>query len=85
MADQYDNNNSGALFKNGDKQEGDNRPDYKGPCEVNGVPMRVAAWVKSSKAGDRYMSLSFEPPYEGEKGKPAAPGANLPEPEDIPF
>lgn len=83
MAD-YDDTNRGALFKN-DKEGNDNRPDYKGPLNVEGKEWRVAAWLKESKAGNKYLSLSVEPPYESDNGKPAAPAANLPEPEDVPF
>jgi len=59
---QYDNTNSGALFKN-DKKETANHPDYKGQINVNGVEYWVSAWIKPMKqdASKRYMSLSVQP------------------------
>lgn len=56
---EYDNNNSGALFKN-DKQGNEKRPDYKGKSEVAGVEYYVSAWIRQSKAGQTYMSLKYE-------------------------
>ena len=41
---QYDNNNSGALFKN-DKKTLEKHPDYRGEAEVNGQKYYVSpAW-----------------------------------------
>jgi uncharacterized protein (DUF736 family) len=55
---QYDNNNSGALFKN-DKKTHEKHPDYRGEAEINGQKYRVSSWLKTSKAGNKFMSLSF--------------------------
>jgi len=56
----HDNTNSGALFKN-DKQGKETRPDYRGTLDVNGQQFWISAWLKSSKAGQKYMSLSVQP------------------------
>ncbi len=53
--------NSGALFKN-DQKKTDNHPDYTGKVKVNGREMRIAAWLKASKGGKGFMSLSFSEP-----------------------
>lgn len=53
----YDNTNSGALFKN-DKKETDNHPDYRGSLNVDGREFWVSSWIKTSKKGQKYMSLS---------------------------
>jgi uncharacterized protein (DUF736 family) len=53
----YDNTNSGALFKNKDKAN-DKHPDYRGNLNAGGVEYYVASWLKTSKAGEKYMSLS---------------------------
>ncbi len=37
----YDNTNSGALFKNNTKEEGDSRPDMTGVVDVNGKEYRL--------------------------------------------
>jgi hypothetical protein len=53
----YDNTNSGALFKNNRKEEGSNQPDMTGVLDVEGTDYRVSAWSNESKAGTKYLSL----------------------------
>ena len=71
----YDNTNRGALFANKERR-GENDPNARGTLNVGGVEYWVSAWTKTSKAGDRYQSLSVTPKedkgaYKG--AKPAAP------------
>lgn len=56
----YDNTNRGALFKNNERAS-DNHPDYRGRINVDGVEYWLSAWLRTSKAGDKYMSLSVQP------------------------
>jgi len=85
----YDNSNRGALFKN-NKQGNERRPDYTGTLNVAGTDYQLSAWLKSSKGGDKYMSLSVQPKRGAddkrpERGQPVAASA-APEFEDeIPF
>jgi uncharacterized protein (DUF736 family) len=60
MADQYDDTNRGAIFKN-DKTS-DNQPDYTGKINVDGVEKRIALWIRESKSGTKYMSASISDP-----------------------
>lgn len=62
----HDNTNSGALFKN-DKEGKESRPDYRGQLNVNGTDYWISAWLKSSKAGQKYMSLSVKPKQETDR------------------
>jgi hypothetical protein len=55
----YDNTNRGALFKN-DRKEADNHPDYTGELDVDGTPYWVNGWIKTSKKGTKFMSLSVK-------------------------
>ena len=81
---EYDNNNSGALFKN-DKQGNEKRPDYKGSAEVDGRQYWVSAWIKQSKSGQTFMSLRYEP-KEAQAGSAPAPAATPAVDDDnIPF
>lgn len=80
---EYDNNNSGALFKN-DKQGNEKRPDYKGSAEVDGRQYWVSAWIKQSKAGQTFMSLRYEPKDAQAGGAPAPAAAPVAD-DDIPF
>lgn len=57
---QYDNNNRGALFKN-NKRTNEKQPEYNGSVEVNNVEYYISAWVKESKNGQKFFSLSFTP------------------------
>jgi hypothetical protein len=89
MADQqYDNTNRGALFKNNDKVE-DNHPDYRGNINVDGEEFWLSAWLKTSKNGMKYMSLSIKPKDADaaqSKKKPAGGGSASRDLDDgIPF
>jgi uncharacterized protein (DUF736 family) len=66
----YDNNLSGALFKN-DKKETEKHPDYKGSCEIDGTEYWVSSWLNESKNGRKYLSLKFIP-KDGQKPAQAA-------------
>jgi len=57
MAD-YDNTNTGALFKN-DKKASEKHPDYKGSANVDGTEYWVSAWIKTSKNGQTFMSFAY--------------------------
>jgi uncharacterized protein (DUF736 family) len=66
----YDNRNTGALFKNEDK-ESEKHPDYRGPLNVDGREFWISGWLKISRKGTKYMSLSIKP-QDAEKSKPKA-------------
>lgn len=75
MADTYDDEMRGVLFKNKDKTPGDKRPDYKGHVQVGGNRLELAAWLRaSSRTGEKFMSLSLEVP------KPKGTGGAAPAP-----
>jgi Holliday junction resolvase len=79
----FDNTNRGALFRN-EKRRDDNDPLYRGSINVNGVEFYLNAWVKSSKAGRTYMSLSVKPkPEDTPSRKSAAPRTDFDD--DVPF
>jgi len=69
----YDNTNRGALFKNEDKQS-DKHADYRGNINVGGQEFWLDAWIKKSKGGKTYMSLSCKPKMAQEhQGAPRNP------------
>jgi uncharacterized protein (DUF736 family) len=77
--------NVGVLFRNDDKKS-EKYPDYTGRCTVNGVELRLAAWIKTGARG-KYMSLSFSEP-RGQQER--APEKTIPRAQDdfdseIPF
>jgi len=79
---QYDNTNSGTLFKN-DKGDNDKRPDYKGNIDINGVEYNLSAWVKVMKSGNgKYLSLKVDAKKDAPVAKHVAEQDDLSE---IPF
>lgn len=79
----YDNTNSGALFKNDQKQT-DKHPDYRGSINVNGEEFWLSAWLKTSKAGKKFMSLNVsakDKQGQPERRQDSAPPVD----DDIPF
>jgi hypothetical protein len=63
MSQEYDNTNRGALFRN-DRKEKDSHPDHQGTINVEGVEYWLSAWVKTSKKGQKFFSLSVKPKEE---------------------
>jgi uncharacterized protein (DUF736 family) len=57
---EYDDTDRGALFRN-TKKETEKHPDHTGSLNVGGVDYWLSAWVRESKAGQKYFSLSVRP------------------------
>ena len=89
---EYDNTNRGVLFRD-ENPKSEKAPSHTGTLNVNGTEYRVAAWVKVSKAGNKFFSLSVSPkdekpqnvrPSSAERAaKPAPTIADMTD--DIPF
>lgn len=80
MAD-YDNTNRGVLFRN-QRKETEKHPDYTGKIDVDGRELRLAAWIRTSKNGNKFMSLSVSEPQERTDSQEAAGGGFN---DEIPF
>ena len=66
---EYDSTNTGVLFKNDSQNE--RAPSYKGKINVDGKDYELAAWIRESKAGTKFMSLKVQEPFKKEeKPKP---------------
>lgn len=74
---------SGTLFKVLEKKN-EKGPDYTGDCMIEGTVFRMAAWIRESEAGRKYMSFKFEPKEE-QAAKPAAKKSRPVEDSDVPF
>lgn len=88
---QYDNEKRFALHKN-DKDGNEKRPDYKGTMQLNGVEYVLSAWIRTSKAGNKYMSGAMEEKKTRADAQSASDGfakvkAAVTEPteDDVPF
>ena len=53
-------NNTGALFSNAENKKTDKHPDYRGKVMVENKEMNISAWLNTSKAGKKYLSLKFD-------------------------
>jgi uncharacterized protein (DUF736 family) len=66
-----DRDNSGVLFRNDRKTE-EKHPDYTGTVTIMTEKWRLAGWIKKSKAGRSYLSLSVQPDNRPEQAPKAA-------------
>jgi hypothetical protein len=57
----YDNTDRGVLFSNKERKEKDTDADYSGTINVGGTDYWLNAWITTSKAGKKFMSLSVKP------------------------
>jgi uncharacterized protein (DUF736 family) len=73
----------GSLFKNDEKLT-EAHPDYKGTCMIDDKKFYISAWIKESREGIKYMSLSIQPPLQKSSAltKPRKPERDD---EDVPF
>jgi len=63
MAQEYDNTNSFALFKNNKTKE--TQPDYTGRITLEGnKEKRLSAWLRQDKNGNSYMSGQMSESYD---------------------
>jgi hypothetical protein len=72
----YDDKNRGTLFRN-DRKDGDKSPDYKGSLNVGGVDHWISGWIRQSKTGNKFMSLSVKPKEEAAPAKKALARSDL--------
>jgi uncharacterized protein (DUF736 family) len=50
----------GSLFRN-DRKQSTNHPDYRGDLKVEGIEFKLAGWVKETRDGRKFLSLSAMP------------------------
>ena len=76
----YDNTNRGVLFKN-ERRQADTDADYRGSINASGQDYWLNAWLKTSKAGEKFMSLSVRP----KQAATARPIPGRSDEDEIPF
>jgi len=82
---EYDNTNRGVLFRN-DKKESEKHPDFTGSIDVGGVDHYLSGWIKESKQGKKFFSLSVKAKQEtAQKAVQAAKQVVEDFDDDLPF
>jgi hypothetical protein len=94
MSDGKKFDNSGSLWPNDYKEEGDNKPNMKGKLTVDGKEYEISAWTKTTDDNRRFLSLSVQKPWkERQSGgggsapassEPSAPASSA-DKDDLPF
>lgn len=60
---EYDNTNTGVLFKN--ESDNEKAPVYKGKINVDGKEYELAAWIREAKSGKgKFLSLKVQEPRQ---------------------
>jgi hypothetical protein len=74
MSKQYDNTNTGRLFRNERMRPEKQDPEYTGDANFEGQDYWVSAWINETNAGKKYFRMKFKPKTEsGTRPQPQAP------------
>jgi hypothetical protein len=85
MAGQYDNTNTGVLFK-AKERKSERSPEYTGSVNVNGTEFWLNGWVKeSTKDGSKFFSLSLREKETQQVAAKEAASYSQESDDDIPF
>ena len=60
MTQKFDDTNRGVLFRDEKKAKPEDR-DYSGSINIGGTEYWLSGWVKTSKKGSKFLSLSVKP------------------------
>jgi hypothetical protein len=80
----------GFLIRIKDKKT-ERHPDFEGELPIAGKKYLLAGWVRISKKGNKYLSLSVRPHPDQDQDRNGSPAASLKpepqeaEPDEIPF
>lgn len=72
----YDNEKSGALFRNKKKAQ-EKQPDYYGTCEIEGKVYRISAWVNKSNKGEQYLKMKYQEEEQEKNSVPSTAAEDL--------
>lgn len=76
--------NSGTLFKENEKKN-ERGPDYTGDANIGGEVYRMAAWIRESESGRKFMSFKFTPKEERAAASAPQKRRQVDDDESIPF
>jgi hypothetical protein len=58
MVEKFDDTNRGVLFNERDRKATEKDRDYSGKINIEGREFWLSAWIKTSKKGTKFLSLS---------------------------
>ena len=86
MSEDYDNRNTGVLFKNDYKKDNEKAPDYKGTfVDADNVEKDLAAWVRKTNAGKMLLSIKVSDKFVKAEDNQATPATPAFEDDSVPF
>ena len=62
----FDDKNRGVLFRDEKKSKPEDR-DYSGSINIGGTEYWLSGWIKTSRKGSKFLSLSVKPKAPVEK------------------
>ena len=65
-------NNTGGLWRNNYKKDGDRRPDYIGEVTIAGVTHKIAAWNSGAGGGKPAINIRVTQALPTPSSKPTA-------------
>jgi hypothetical protein len=77
MPETFDNTNRGVLFNERDRKQTDKDRDYGGRINIAGQDYWLSAWLKTSKKGLKFLSLSAKA-MEPQRAESAEPDDEIP-------
>lgn len=80
----FDNTNRGSLFKN-DKKTEEKHPDLSGSINIEGTEYWISGWSKTSKGGQKFLSLSVRQKQEQTRQSSEPTRVSKTEDADIPW
>lgn len=64
--------NTGSLFLNEYKEDGDKKPDFRGKGNIDGVVKDISVWVNRNDDGSvKNLSVKFQEEYKKPDAAPA--------------
>ena len=79
---EYDNTNTGVLFRNETATPENKQPTHTGKFNVKGEDFQLAGWMRESKSGKKFLSLKIQEPRTHEAKSTADDNTTA---TDIPF
>ena len=80
---EYDNTNTGVLFRNETANAENKQPYMTGKLNVEGKELQIAGWMRESKGGKKFLSLKVQEPQP--KEVKAVNNSSTSTTDDIPF